>query len=80
MIQIIWLYHPVQVKISGITLAWWYYRIHYIYIAMTFMLEWHGQYWIPSDNIDFMARMRYTCVIHERLSVKYSFSTYVRME
>ena len=34
---------------------------HYIGVkegALTIMLEWHGQYWISSDNIDFMARMR----------------------
>ena len=34
---------------------------HYIRVkegVLTIMLECHGQYWIPSDNIDFMARMR----------------------
>ena len=44
--------------------------VNYIRVkeALTFMLEWHGQYEMPSDNVDFMVM-----ILEFTTRVRYSF-------
>ena len=47
----------VQVKTSGITFAWWYYRIHYIYIAMRYPIQYFNKNKFSNFKTGFIAKM-----------------------